>query len=44
MNGQTGKLMGDIPKDPMRIFEVGAGVFLISQLVMMIMRILGVMI
>ncbi|MCR5295380.1 MAG: hypothetical protein K6E30_09470 [Lachnospiraceae bacterium] len=42
MNGQTGKLMGDIPKDPGRIVEVGAGVFIISQLVMMLIRILGV--
>ena len=43
MNGQTGKLMGDIPKDPMRVLQVGAGVFFISQVVMMILRILGVM-
>lgn len=43
MNGQTGKLMGDIPKDPMRVLTVGAGVFVISQIIMMIARILGVM-
>jgi hypothetical protein len=35
--------MGDIPKDPMRVLTVGAGVFVISQIIMMIARILGVM-
>ena len=43
MNGQTGKMMGTIPRDPMRLFEIGGGIFLLSQIVMMILRILGVM-
>ena len=43
MNGQTGKMMGTIPKDPMRLIEIGGIVFVISQIVMMILRVLGVM-
>ena len=43
MNGQTGKMMGRIPRDPVRIIEVGGIVFFISQVIMMILRILGVM-
>ena len=43
MNGQTGKMVGTIPKDPMRLAEIGAGVFVISQRVMMALRVLGVM-
>ncbi len=43
MNGQTGKMMGDIPKDPMKIAKYAGAVFVASQLVMMIIRILGVM-
>ena len=43
MNGQTGKIVGDIPKDPMKLFEIGGGIFLISQIIMMILRVLGVM-
>ena len=42
MNGQTGKIMGEIPKDPMRLAEICGGVFLFSQIVMMIIRVLGV--
>jgi hypothetical protein len=43
MNGQTGKMMGNIPRDPVRIIEVGGIVFFISQVIMMILRIMGVM-
>ena len=43
MNGQTGKIVGDIPKDPMKLVEIGGGIFLISQIIMMILRVLGVM-
>ena len=43
MNGQTGKMMGRIPRDPVRIIEVGGIVFFISQVIMMILRIMGVM-
>lgn len=43
MNGQTGKLMGEIPKSKERIFSIMGGVFLISQIILMIVRILGVM-
>ena len=43
MNGQTGKMMGEIPSDPARFFEIGGAVFIISQIVMLIMRVLGVM-
>jgi hypothetical protein len=43
MNGQTGKMMGNIPRDPIRIIEVGGIVFFISQVIMMILRIMGVM-
>ena len=43
MNGQTGKIMGKIPKDPMRIAEIIGGVLIISQIIMMIIRVLGVM-
>ena len=42
MNGQTGKIMGEIPKDPMRLAEICGGVFLLTQIVMMIIRVLGV--
>ncbi len=42
MNGQTGKMMGRIPTDPFRLVEIGAGVFIGSQIIMMILRILGV--
>ena len=41
MNGQTGKIMGKIPKDPMRIAEIIGGVLIISQIIMMIIRVLG---
>ncbi|MDO5703268.1 MAG: hypothetical protein Q4G47_07935 [Lachnospiraceae bacterium] len=44
MNGQTGKMMGEIPKDPTRIITVSLGAFLISQIVLLILRLLGVMI
>ena len=43
MNGQTGKMMGTIPQDPKRLLEIGGIIFLISQIVMMIIRIMGVM-
>ena len=43
MNGQTGKIVGDIPKDPMKLVEIGGGIFLVSQIIMMILRVLGVM-
>ena len=43
MNGQTGKIMGRIPRDPMRLVEIGALVFIVTQIVMMIIRIVGVM-
>ena len=43
MNGQTGKMMGTIPQDPVRIVEVGAVLFIISQIVMLILRLTGVM-
>ena len=43
MNGQTGKMMGEIPSDPMRLVEIGGAVFIISQIIMMIIRILGVL-
>ena len=43
MNGQSGKMMGRLPKDPIRIAEIGGGVFLVSQIILMILRIVGVM-
>lgn len=43
MNGQTGKMMGTIPRDPVRLLEIGGGIFIVSQIVMMVLRILGVM-
>ena len=43
MNGQTGKLMGEIPTSMSRIFGVLASTFVISQLVLMIIRVLGVL-
>ena len=42
MNGQTGKMMGSLPKDPVRLLEIGGIIFIISQIIMMIIRILGV--
>ena len=42
MNGQTGKMMGKIPKDPFRLVGITCGVFLVSQIVMAILRIFGV--
>ncbi len=43
MNGQTGKMMGTLPRDPMRLVEVGAIFFIITQLIMLILRVMGVM-
>ena len=43
MNGQTGKLMGEIQTSMSRIFGVLASTFVISQLVLMIIRVLGVL-
>jgi hypothetical protein len=43
MNGQTGKMMGEIPSDPMRIIEIGGGVFIVTQIIMLIFRLLGVL-
>ena len=42
MNGQTGKLMGTIPKSPGRLIGIMASIFLISQVIFMIIRVLGV--
>ena len=42
MNGQTGKMMGEIPSDPARFFQIGGGIFLASQIIMLILRVLGV--
>ena len=42
MNGQTGKMMGTIPTDPGRLAEVGAAAFVIVQLILMLIRVLGV--
>ena len=42
MNGQTGKLMGTIPKSPERLIGIMAAVFLISQVIFAIIRVLGV--
>lgn len=43
MNGQTGKMMGTIPQDPVRLLEIGALVFILSQVVLLILRVAGVM-
>jgi DNA-directed RNA polymerase subunit RPC12/RpoP len=42
MNGQTGKLMGEIPKSLGRILGILGGVFVITQIILMIVRVLGV--
>ena len=42
MNGQTGKLMGTIPQSPGRLIGIMASVFLISQIIMMILRVMEV--
>ncbi len=42
MNGQTGKMVGEIPKDPIRIVEIGGGVLLATQILFLILRVLGV--
>ena len=44
MNGQTGKLMGKIPKSAGRILAILGSAFVISQIVMMIIRVLGVVV
>ncbi|MDO4479359.1 MAG: hypothetical protein Q4B73_10080 [Lachnospiraceae bacterium] len=44
MNGQTGKLMGKIPKSLGRLFGIGIGTFVVSQIVMMIIRIVEVLV
>ena len=44
MNGQTGKIMGTLPKDMVRLFEAGGVVFVVCMILLMILRILGVMI
>jgi len=43
MNGQTGKIIGALPKDPGRIVKILVGTFVGSQLVMMLLRVLGMM-
>ncbi len=43
MNGQTGKMMGTLPKDPMKLVRIGALIFVIVEIILMIVRILGVM-
>ncbi len=43
MNGQTGKIMGTIPKDPWKIAKIAGIVFIISQLIMMLLRVMGVL-
>ncbi len=43
MNGQTGKMMGHIPQDPGRLLQIGTMVFVISQVIMLILRVVGVM-
>lgn len=44
MNGQTGKLMGKIPKSLGRLFGIGAGVFAAAEIIMMIIRIAEVLV
>lgn len=44
MNGQTGKMLGQIPKDPVKLIRIGVMVFVLSQILLMLIRILGVMI
>lgn len=41
MNGQTGKMIGDIPKDYGKAAWITAGVFLGSQILMMLFRLIG---
>ncbi len=43
MNGQTGKIVGELPKDYGKLVRAGAIAFVISQIVLMIIRVLGVM-
>ncbi len=43
MNGQNGKIVGELPKDYGRLVGAAAFVFVISQIVMMILRIAGVL-
>ena len=43
MNGQTGKMMGTVPKDPVRLLEIGGIFFILAQIILLIIRILGVM-
>lgn len=41
MNGQTGKMIGDIPKDYGKLAMITAGVFVGSQILMMLFRLIG---
>ena len=41
MNGQTGKMIGEIPKDYKKAALISAGAFLGSQLIMMLIRLIG---
>ena len=43
MNGQTGKLIGKIPKSYGRLFGIGLGVFAVAEIIMMIVRIAEVL-
>ncbi len=43
MNGQNGKIVGEIPKDYGKLVRVAGLAFVISQIILMIIRILGVM-
>ncbi len=43
MNGQNGKMLGTIPKDYGKLIRAGIFVFLLSQIILMIVRMMGVM-
>lgn len=43
MNGQTGKMMGELPKDNLVLVRYALIVFIAVQLIMMIIRVVGVM-
>lgn len=44
MNGQTGKMLGEIPKDSMKLVRIGVLVFILVQILLMLIRVVEVMV
>lgn len=40
MNGQSGRMLGRLPKDPLKIVKASVAAFILSQIVMMVIRVI----